>query len=243
MSAAGKIIGFIMVFGFSAAAQTPRAPVLVELFTSEGCSSCPPADSLLAQIDSRGLAIVLSEHVDYWNHDGWSDPFSSPDNTARQEAYGQRFQIESVYTPQMVIDGAVQFTGSDAARASRELTAAARHPKAAVALERTATGVKIMVRGGQAGMGVYLALADDSDESRVTAGENRGRRLRHVAVVRSLRKMGKLDKEGIFEREIALPGKTLQQRVIVFLQEGTAGRISGAALLNPEKTEAAKEPQ
>lgn len=231
MRCVGSVIALAVIFGLSTAAEAPHTPVLVELFTSEGCSSCPPADALLAQIDSRSIAIVMSEHVDYWNHDGWADPFSSSESTARQEAYGQRFQIDSVYTPQMVIDGSVQFTGSDAARASRELAAAARRPKAAIALQRTAKGVTIKAGRGQAAAGVYLAIADDSDESQVAAGENRGRRLRHVAVVRSLRKVGKLGKDGVFEGEIALPEKARRQRVIVFLQEGSAGPILGAAML------------
>jgi hypothetical protein len=99
-------------------ASPSRAPVLVELFTSEGCSSCPPADRLLEQLDPQ--AIVLSEHVDYWNHDGWKDPFSSADSTLRQDAYRRRFNLASAYTPEMVVDGAVEFTGNLASRAAQE---------------------------------------------------------------------------------------------------------------------------
>src|SRR5438270_391996 len=96
--------------------QPSRAPVLVELFTSEGCSSCPPADRLLEQLDSH--AIVLSEHVDYWDHQGWKDPWSSAQNTRRQESYGRGMGVDGAYTPQMIVDGSVVFNGSAAHRAA-----------------------------------------------------------------------------------------------------------------------------
>jgi hypothetical protein len=218
---------------FSSPAQFSRSPILVELFTSEGCSSCPPADRLLEQIDSR--AVVLSEHVDYWNQQGWADPFSSAELTARQEAYSRRFHLEGPYTPQMVIDGSAEFTGSDASRASRELTAAAKGLKTPVRLARTDHGIRVAIEGGAAGAGVILAIADDSGESSVSAGENRGRRLHHVAIVRSLRKIGRLERGGGFQKEISLPEKTRGQRAIVFVQEGDTGPVSGVAMLPSEK--------
>ena len=93
------------------------AMVVVELFTSQGCSSCPPADALLAVLDKDPNVIVLSEHVDYWNHLGWRDPFSSSAHSARQQQYARRFGQDGPYTPQMVVDGRVQFVGSDSRRA------------------------------------------------------------------------------------------------------------------------------
>jgi hypothetical protein len=222
-----------LLLALPAFSQNTRAPILVELFTSEGCSSCPPADRLLEQIDPR--VIVLSEHVDYWNHDGWADPFSSAELTARQQAYSRRFHLDGPYTPEMVVDGTAEFTGSDAPRLSREVNAAAQRQKAAVTLHRTGSGIQVSIEGAPAGDGVFLALADPSGESNVSNGENRGRHLRHVAILRSLRKVGKVDKSAAFQREIGLAANSRGQRVIVFVQEGETGPVAGVAMLAPEK--------
>src|SRR5690242_17492211 len=120
-----------------AAAEPSRAPVLIELFTSEGCSSCPPADRLLAALDPS--AIVLSEHVDYWDHLGWRDPFSSHASTLRQEAYARKLGTQGPYTPQMVVDGAVEFNGANATRAQEEIAREAARPRTAVRLTRSGT--------------------------------------------------------------------------------------------------------
>src|SRR3954452_17804240 len=117
----------------SPAQAASRIPVLVELFTSEGCSSCPPADTLLGVLDEKqpipgAEVIVVSEHVDYWNYIGWTDPFSSAVYSRRQQEYGRRLGLESVYTPQMVVDGQFQFVGSDERLATAAITRSARVP-------------------------------------------------------------------------------------------------------------------
>src|ERR1700678_3836485 len=173
---------------FAQSAVAPnRAPVLVELFTSEGCSDCPPADHMLEQLDPR--VVVLSEHVDYWNHLGWKDPYSSHENSVRQEEYNHRFQTDGPYTPQMVVDGAAQFVGSDAKRAVAEITKATERPKALVRVERSSAGIQVDVDGSPEAAGVFLALAQESGTSKVATGENKGRQLHHVAMLRSLRKI------------------------------------------------------
>jgi hypothetical protein len=217
-----------MVFS-AVAADVARAPVLVELFTSEGCSSCPPADRHLQQLDSG--AIVLSEHVDYWNQLGWKDKFSSPEYTQRQETYAKEFGLESPYTPQMVVDGAAQFTGGDTRRAAVEIDKAANRAKATIVLERVTKGLRVDIEGVPHEADIWLALADDSDTTRVAAGENKGRTLVHVAVVRSLRKIGWVKRGGEFSRQIDLPTGASGQRVVVFLQETGQARVWGVAML------------
>jgi hypothetical protein len=217
--------------GVIAAQAADRTPILVELFTSEGCSSCPPADRLLQQLDAQ--TIVLSEHVDYWDHDGWKDPHSSHELTLRQEDYATRFGIEGPYTPQMVIDGVAEFNGSDVSRAKAELAKSAGRPHATIRLSRQDGAIAVHVEGAPASANVMLALADNFDASDVRAGENKGRRMEHVAVVRSLRKVGSVKRGGGFDETVKLPAGAAAERAIVFLQQGSAGPVEGAAELGP----------
>jgi hypothetical protein len=207
-----------------------RSPVLVELFTSEGCSDCPPADHMLAQLDP--FVVVLSEHVDYWDHQGWKDRFSSHEYTLRQEDYAKRFQIDGPYTPQMVVDGAAQFVGSDAKRAKEEIGKAQQRAKAQVKLARTAGGVQIDIANAPNYASVFMALAEDSAASDVAAGENKGRHLTHVAILKSLRKVGSVKRGAGFSQTVSLPAPAAEQRVIVFLQEGSSGPVIGVAELS-----------
>ena len=212
-------------------AAPPRAPVLVELFTSEGCSSCPPADHLLEQLDPR--AIVLSEHVDYWDQEGWKDRFSSHAYTLRQESYSRQLSLRDVYTPEMVVDGAVGFNGSDGRRAADEIAKAAERPKAAVRLTRTPTGVDVNVDDAPHSAAVYLALADNSATSQVGSGENKGRELHHIAVLRSLKKIGSVKHGQAFHKSVALSGDDASRRVVVFVQDSDTGPVIGAAEFQP----------
>ena len=227
------------------AANTPRQPVLVELFTSEGCSSCPPADVLLAQLDAAQATpgaqpvIVLSEHVTYWNHDGWTDPFSNQAFTDRQNQYGSRFGLSDVYTPQIVVDGAQQFVGSDRVKLVNAIQSASGQPKIPITLENVqwsgnSVTAKVSTQPGAATPLLIAVLADDSDQSSVLHGENQGRNLRHVAVVRSLvevRKIkGDLTQQPI---QIKLPSGVTPQpkmRLVVFLADSHNGHVLGATV-------------
>src|SRR5215470_15527324 len=144
-----SLAAFSLAFG----AGTAKSPVLVELFTSEGCSDCPAADRLLEQLDQSqpvpgAQIIVLSEHVDYWDRLGWKDPFSAHFFSERQEEYARRFRLDSVYTPQMVVDGEAEFVGSNGRQALAAVGAAARTKKAAVRLtHRSGNLVRVEVDG------------------------------------------------------------------------------------------------
>src|SRR5580692_3728149 len=126
------------------AAQPDRTPVLVELFTSEGCSSCPPADALLSKLEEvqpvTGAEIIgLEEHVDYWNHDGWEDLYSSSEWTLRQQEYVARFKGKSPFTPQMIVDGQREFTGNNSREAIDAIQEASHRAKTQVSITGTAT--------------------------------------------------------------------------------------------------------
>jgi hypothetical protein len=220
----------------------PAPPaVLVELFTSEGCSSWPPADQLLAALDRQQpvpgtTIVVLSEHVDYWDHEGWRDPFSSHQWTDRQNDYGRQFGLESVYTPQMVIDGNHQVTGGDGRGVVTAIEQSAKAPRIEIAisaLERSGDGVHLELTAPAAkGATLYAVLADDADRSSVVRGENAGRTLDHVAVTRSLVRVARLDKSSLDEELVipippGAPGRRL--RLIVFAQDDHSGHIVGVA--------------
>jgi hypothetical protein len=222
-----------------------RVPVLLELFTSEGYSSCPPADRLLQLLDEKQPAagadlIVLSEHVDYWNSLGWKDPFSSSQYTARQQDYSNRYNLDSVYTPQLVVDGRYGFVGSDGHEASSAIQRAIRERKIPITISNVARkGDQVTARidspADQDFKGVRgilnVALADNRQESHVARGENAGRSLAHVAVTRVLKQVGTVDLDSASSKEIALPVRPESaasgSRLVVFLQDPKSGHVLG----------------
>jgi hypothetical protein len=223
--------------------QPAHTPVLVELFTSEGCSSCPPADALLAKLDEfqpvAGVTVIaLEEHVDYWDHQGWRDPFSSADFTARQQRYAALLHIESPYTPEMVIDGRSEFVGNDSERALHELASAARSPKMAVRVavkDKSADRISLAVNvdSTKTSGDVLLAIAETGLASDVARGENAGRNLKHSAVVRKLSTIGKLKAGESFSAEplvkLSKQWKPENLRAVVFVEDGGTRKVLGAA--------------
>jgi hypothetical protein len=219
------------------------APIVLELFTSEGCSSCPPADEWLRALaaGAEGVPIIaLSEHVDYWNRLGWKDPYSSAAMTARQQRYARSLGAD-VYTPQMVVDGASEHVGSDRGATSFAIRRAAAAKKAEVVanLAATAAGIDVAVTIAPGGLGrlpsadVFVALTEDGLVSNVAAGENAGRRLAHSAVVRYFEKLGPVKKDaastpvtGVIPIDKAWDLQ--HSRVAVLLQERDGAKILGA---------------
>jgi len=230
-------------------AAGPPTPVVVELFTSEGCESCPPADVLLQQLAASqpvaGAQIIpLSLHVDYWDQLGWKDRFSSAAFTNRQRTYGSRFNADDIYTPQMVVDGRSQLVGSDGAAARKAIgkAATAAHGSLQIGLDRAASRVTVLASDLPAHdrADIVVAVTEDRLQSNVTRGENHGRTLTHTAVVRSLSAVGEATGRSA-EAQTAITidpsWKRGDVRIVAFVQERRGGAIlaSGSATVSASR--------
>jgi len=233
-----------------AATQAPHS-VLLELFTSEGCSSCPPVDGLLKKLDSAqpipgAQLIVLSEHVTYWDHDGWKDPNSSKELTDRQDSYESALGEPNLHTPQLIVDGVREVRAGDPKQVEEALRNAAATAKVSVRIgDVTVDGgdpVRLRARietdaNDVHNADVYAAIALDHVESQVLRGENGGRHLVHVAVVQGLTKLGTLPKAKAFAQDVQLklkPGTDPKNiRLVVFVQQSGPGKVLGAAVRKP----------
>ncbi len=212
--------------------------VLVELFTSQGCSTCPPADRLLSRIaeERAGSVVTLSYHVDFWNSAGWRDPFSTKEWTQRQVAYGRRFKAEQIYTPQAVVDGTVEVVGSRAEGLRSAIDAAASRPggEITLALELSASRVDVAaeVRLPEALRGerldLMVALFETGLITSVGRGENGGRTLHNDYVVRRLERAGELKAKG--------PAATRHSASLRLAKDWNRSRLGVAAFLQEPKT-------
>jgi hypothetical protein len=215
-----------------------KVPVLVELFTSEGCSSCPPADRLLIDIAAGQPyknvdVITLGFHVDYWDHIGWRDRFSSSEFSKRQEEYAGKFKLDSIYTPQIIVDGDAQVVGNDSRAVGNAITRS-KGPKAEVrvGVKGDKLSVTIEKLGEQKGSTVFLAVAESGLRSSVGSGENSGRMLEHASVVRELRKVGSIGAgQTAFTGELTLAvnseWKSDRIRYVVLIRDDATLKILG----------------
>lgn len=215
---------------------------VVELFTSEGCSSCPPADELVASVakeDSAEPVYILSFHVDYWNRLGWTDAFSNAAYTKRQGQYADWLQLPSVYTPQIVVNGSREFIGSQSDSLHNAIQESLLKPSGTrltlqnIQVDKGQVSVQYHAEGIDRHTLLVLALVQKSATSRVERGENGGRTLSHVQIVRSLASIG-LKGQGDGTAHLTLPADIGRQpwELIAFAQNNTTGVIIAAAKLH-----------
>ncbi|WP_457129121.1 DUF1223 domain-containing protein [Mucilaginibacter sp. HD30] len=211
---------------------------VVELFTSEGCSSCPPADALVAKVQQQyaGKPVyILAYHVDYWNRLGWKDVFSSNEYSQRQRSYAQHLKLQSVYTPQIVVNGKTEFVGSEAGNLYKAIESGLKtiaQPNLALSLVNVkgnslTVNYKTEVKPG---IDLLLALVEKYAQTDVKAGENNGRKLSHVQIVRALHKVNAMaDKSGTERFNLPTSIKAKNIEIIGLLQNTVTGEITGAA--------------
>ena len=226
-------------------------PVIVELFTSEGCSSCPSAEAMVANLERRqpvpGVQVIaLEEHVDYWNQLGWKDVYSAPQFRFRQNDYAKLFGVDEVYTPQMVVGGHAGFSGSSYDTALKEIAKYGASPQDQIQLAVSPNArnpgqldlhVVVQDRGTTHNESLlYLAVTESGIVSSVTRGENANRNLRHASLVRSFGVIGKVDARTpslTLNSTLQFPAEWKREnlRAVVFLQDKKSKTITGASTL------------
>lgn len=222
-----------------------KSPVLVELFTSDGCPSCPPADANLAFLEreqpfAQAEIITIALHVDYWNSVGWKDEYSSAVFSRRQQLYSQALKLDSNYTPQMIVDGRAEFVGSSLGKVQRAILEAAKTPKAAIEITQSADKYKIKISDLPAAhekATVFLAVTEDNLASSFKGGENSGKRPEHTSVVRELSSLGMVAaQQTTLEIETAVQMQTAWKRknlkLVVFVQENASRKILGVSRIS-----------
>src|SRR5262245_45971684 len=244
-AAAAVVAVSVLVAVPAGAGDDPPAighPVVVELFTAQGCSTCPPADRLLTELggEGAGRVVTLAFHVDYWNHEGWTDPFSSADWTQRQAGYARKLGLQQVYTPQAVVDGTVEVIGSRSAELRAAVTAAAARPAAAIVLKLEPSESKVRVRAdvelpealrSRGSWQLMLAVYETGLVTPVSSGENGGRTLQNDYVVRTLKRGDRVRTSSTQTATLSLEKSWNRERlgVAAFLQDPSTLEIRGAS--------------
>lgn len=221
---------YAVTFGAWPALATGGQPVVVELFTSQGCSSCPPADALLGELSRRPNVIALAYHVDYWDELGWKDPFSMPEATQRQRGYVQRLSRSGAFTPQAVVSGDTSFVGSNRAEMTEAIMA--DRDALAIRLAKSATNLSItFAEPWGESMDVYVVTYLDQAVTKIGRGENAHRALREFNIVRSIKRLAKWNGK---LQTMTVPLASFPHEatsVAVLLQRPEQGAIAGAATL------------
>ncbi|MEM9707446.1 MAG: DUF1223 domain-containing protein [Pseudomonadota bacterium] len=219
------------LFALGSANAGERA-VVVELYTSQGCSSCPPADALLGQIADRDNVIALALHVDYWDYIGWKDDFADPSHTKRQRAYARAAGSRMIYTPQMVIDGQTHVIGSKPMDLSDALNKhGARPDPVAIDLVRSGDRVRVTARAEGSvprGMEIQLFTYEEEASRAIRRGENAGRTLTYHHIVTEWQTLGQWSGDGAYEAVLNVSAGT---PLAVVVQGPNTGPVLGAAQL------------
>ncbi|MGH6948310.1 MAG: DUF1223 domain-containing protein [Kiloniellales bacterium] len=226
------LFAFALSAGAPLCAASAESPVVVELYTSQGCSSCPPADALLTDLADESGVLALSFHVDYWDYIGWRDPFGSPMNTQRQRGYAQTLRLDFVYTPQMVVDGRYDVVGSRVSAVRGAIEKAGKQGKPLTLEFVSGDGGKVVVPAGAApaeGAAIWRVTYDKSHATEVLRGENSGRELVNVNVVRAFERLGTWTGERL-ELPLMLAEAHARGRggCAIIVQEGRQGPVLGA---------------
>ena len=229
------VVSAFFVFDRQAQPHPGQQPVLVELFTSQGCSSCPPADELLRRIahdpNLRGRAIPLAYHVDYWNHLGWRDPFSSGEWSQRQRDYARVMRLESAYTPQIVINGTRQMVGSASGAIYRAIDEESnRAAEGTVSIRADGGDVVVRASAPRGGLDVMVAVYEDGASTKVERGENGGRTVANDSIVRKLVRVARLNGKGDVEERVKL-ALGAKMGAVAFLQDPKTRRVVAVSMI------------
>jgi hypothetical protein len=217
-------------WALGAAAEERRGPVVVELYTSQGCSACPPADEMMHALAARTDVIALALHVDYWDYIGWEDVFARPEHAERQRGFAARVGKSMVYTPQMVIDGTSHVVGNKPLSVTELIMRHAQVPDPVeVRLEREGDALRIRARGTVSGpVDVHLVRFDPERSVHITRGENRGKTISYANIVRDWAVLRRWDGEAPLDMQAQVRG---DRPLAVLVQEPDHGPILGAAAL------------
>lgn len=218
---------------FSNAAMAQQQPVVVELYTSQGCSSCPPADAMFAELKGRDDVIAIALHVDYWDYIGWKDEFGNPAHAKRQRAYAAKAGRRSIYTPEIVVNGQTDIVGAKPMLLSKAIAEhSAEVPITAVSAQRSDNKLRIQAAKPDRDAGlieIHILRLISSQKSKITRGENRGETYEYTNIAHSWQVAGTWDGQTALDMSLAVGG---DDPIVVLLQEAGAGKIISAARLD-----------